>query len=617
MLRIGEPECPIPIHPDGLSANADPRLANSFENFLYMVWRSLGLPEPTPLQYEVARWLQYGPMESTTMGFRGLSKTYIAVPFGLWCLYRNRDLKILLVSATGGFASRSSYFAFSMLTNFDWLQWLQPRKDQKQSANEFEVAGAASSKDPSFASEGLYGQITGRRADVIIADDIEIPNTSDTETSRESLDHRSKEFAAIGAGKLGKKALIGTAQCEDTVYLKRESEGFVIRIWPLSYPANSKELLRYGGRLAPSITDNLEENPSLAGTSTEPSRFTAADIAKLRLLWGKIEFNRQFLMHIDAGNEDSKPLKMRDLMVMDIDPEQGLPSKIAYDTSPDQRFAKTDIPIDALTGDSTIHHPRLFGDETYYKKPEKVVCTIDPSGSGKDETTWTIAGEMGGKIFIMWQGASLKGTSAPVLEAIAKDCKTWGVNLIEIESNFGQDMLEDLLAPALKKEGVKATITMERAGAGFKEARIIQHLEPVTTGHRLVINAALLRKDYTVPYIEIEDAKKRFYRLTYQLSRLEKVKGSITHDDRIEGVSTAVKHFSYVLRQAEEDIADRAAEETILEEYRKMELYRAEHGLPPLNPDHEDNPVPKQGRSKLVGIGGAPQRPIRKGRHKI
>jgi hypothetical protein len=140
-----------------------------------------------------------------------------------------------------------------------------------------------------------------------------------------------------------------------------------------------------------------------------------------------------------------------------------------------------------------------------------------------------------------------------------------------------------------------------RAGQGFKEARIVQHLEPVMTGHRLVINAEILRRDFNVGY-DVEDAKKRFYRLTYQLTRMQKAKDAVKHDDRVEGLANLCKEFSFVLRRNEEQIEEDLKTKEIWEEYRKMEEYRRKHGLPPINPNTEYG---QRGRGGLIGIGGS------------
>jgi hypothetical protein len=539
---------------------------------------------------DMAEWMQYGGDRIITMGFRGASKTYIAIPFCLWTLYRDEQLKVLNTSATGRFASSNAAFAWKMINTFPWLSHMKPMKDQKQSALEFDVAGAEPSKDASFASEGIFGQLTGRRADVILADDVETPNTSATEGAREDLRARIKEFSAIIKPN-GKILFLGTAQHEETVYLERESVGFSVRIWPILYPGKddkgAEEALRYGHRLAPMIGNALKDNPLLAHTSTEPSRFTEEDIAQRQIEWGNTEFDRQFRMFLDAGKTTDKPLKLRDLMVMDISqPEPGekikLPASTQWVTLKDQLISPQ-ISTDSLTGDSQLFEPVIPTVEQaggpVWVPPDSVFMWIDPSGEGSDETTWTITALLRGKVFMLWQGGDRRGSSEPVLKQIAVDAKAWGVNLVQVESNFGQDMMANLLQPYMKDIGHPCKVEPVSAGRVQKEVRIIATLEPVMSTHRLIVNAEVLRRDFNIGYSDIEDARKRFYRLTYQLTRVSKVRGCIAHDDRLDGLSRAVAYYSDALRKSTKDAEAQIKADAMQGEIDKLIETRIKQGL--------------------------------------
>lgn len=52
-----------------------------FRVFLTLTWRHLGLPDPTPVQLDIAHWLQHGPRRSITEGFRGVGKSWITSTF--------------------------------------------------------------------------------------------------------------------------------------------------------------------------------------------------------------------------------------------------------------------------------------------------------------------------------------------------------------------------------------------------------------------------------------------------------------------------------------------------------------------------------------------------------
>lgn len=574
---------------------------NYFPNFLWKSWRSIGLPDPTPLQYDFAAYLDEGVIDQVTweairgdpgarkimMAFRGASKSYVTTDYGVFRLRRDRSEQVLAVSATAGFAKNIATFAWLMVNGFDWLADLKPSTSQRRSAQAFDVAGAPEQKEESFASESIFGQITGRRSTLVLGDDLETPNTSETEGKRAQLRARVSELGGAIIKPGGQIFLLGTAQVEDTIYREYyEEKGYELRIWPIVYPhpnADPKldEVSKYGGALAPSIRKAIEANPLLAGTSTEPSRFTEADILGRQKEWGRIEFDRQFKMFMDAGVGKGNPLKLRDLVVMELGkgPETGkallLPSSIVFKQLPTDKLS--DIDVDALTGDSLLYGP---SEAEGWVEPEEIVSIVDPSGEGSDETTWTIGAGLLGRVFGLWQGASLEGHTKATLMAIAMDCKLWGVQRIKVESNFGQGMFGEMLQPICADLGYFPEIISEASGQVQKEKRIIGNLEPVTSTHRMVMNAELLRRDFPVDYPDVEAAKRRYYRLTYQYSRMTKEKGSVRHDDRVDGLSGLAQHFIGVLLRQLATAAQEGKVRAIEAEAERMIEERRKQGLP-------------------------------------
>jgi hypothetical protein len=490
-----------------------------------------------------------------------------------------------------------------MVNEFDWLGDLKPRPHQRQSALAFDVNGAPAAKDESFCSESIFGQITGRRASLIIGDDLETPNTSDTEGIRQELRKRMGEFGAIILPG-GDIYLLGTAQTENTIYKEyAEEKGYELRIYPIVYPTpdpdpKKDELLKYGHRLAPFVAEPLALNPELAGTSVEPSRFNEADIRARRLEWGGIEFDRQFKMFMDAGAGKGYPIKIRDLVVLELPvPSKALPlklpSEIVFDRSPSCKIE--DIKVDALTGDSTLYGP-LRTD--VYLPAEEVTCYVDPSGEGNDETTWTIGAGLLGRCFVLYQGASPEGHTKEVMAQIAKDCVTWGVQLVKVESNFGQGMFGELLQPHLRTAGSSAAVEDERQGKVQKEKRIVETIEPLASSNRLVIRAQVLRDDFEVDYPDVEAAKRRYFRLTYQLSRMTKQKGCVPFDDRADGLSGLAKHFVGVLLRQLENAKEQGTARALDAEVEKIIQTRRQQGLPLFGLDKKSTPFGRNGPRK-------------------
>ena len=92
---------------------------------------------------------------------------------------------------------------------------------------------APASHAPSVKSLGITSQLTGSRADIIIADDIEVPTNSATQAMRDKLSEQIKEFDAILKPNDAAKILfLGSPQCEDSVYTKIRERGYMSKIWP-------------------------------------------------------------------------------------------------------------------------------------------------------------------------------------------------------------------------------------------------------------------------------------------------------------------------------------------------------------------------------------------------
>ena len=71
-----------------------------FRKFLFVVWKHLNLPDPTPTQYDIAKYLQHGEKRMVIEAFRGVGKSWITSAYVVWLLYMNPQLNILVVSAS-------------------------------------------------------------------------------------------------------------------------------------------------------------------------------------------------------------------------------------------------------------------------------------------------------------------------------------------------------------------------------------------------------------------------------------------------------------------------------------------------------------------------------------
>jgi hypothetical protein len=509
------------------------KIKADFRVFLRLVWRHLSLPEPTPVQLDIAKFLQHGPKRKVIEAFRGVGKSWVTSAFVLWMLYCDPQHKILVVSATKERSDQFSTFTMRLINEMPLLARLKPTPDQRQSKIAFDVGPARADHAPSVKSAGIYGQLAGSRADHIVADDIEVPNNSDTQMAREKLSEAVKEFDAIlKAVPHATITYLGTPQTEMSLYNALPERGYVIRIWPARIPEN---LEKYGVKLAPYI-HKLIEKGAKPGDPVDPARFGVEDLAERSLSYGRSGFALQFQLDTSLSDADRYPLKLSDLIVMALPGDKG-PVDLTWASSPE--LVDNDLPNVGLEGDR-YYRPVWMADE--WTPYTGCVMYIDPSGRGKDETAICVAKALYGRVFITYLAGFRDGYSDETLHKILLIAKNQGVNEIVVEPNFGDGMFTKLLI-AKSQVIYKCSIIDSDWSRAQKEARIIDVLEPVMNQHRLVVDKSVIWYDYRSTETYIPEEQNR-YRAFYQMSRLTKDRGALISDDRIEAIAGAVKYWT-------------------------------------------------------------------------
>jgi len=531
-----------------------------FRNFLYLVWKHLNLPDPTPLQYDIADFMQDGPKRSVIMAFRGVGKSWICSAYAVHQLLLDPTKNILVVSASKNRADDFSTFTLKIIHDIPVLQDLIPKGDQRFSKIAFDVGPAPAAHAPSVKSLGISSQLTGSRADIIIADDIEVPNNSATQGMRDKLDEQVKEFEAIIKPLDTSRILfLGTPQCEDSIYNKLRERGYNARIWTSEYPSNDLVLKNYDNDIAPFITNRITDES--VGTTTEPTRFSDLDLEERKMSYGRTGYALQFMLNPRLSDADRYPLKINDLVITDIDTDLA-PEKIIW--SSDRDNENKDLPNVGLGGDRYHKPSKTIGDMIPYTGS---VMSIDPSGRGKDETGYAVVKMLNGQLFVP-QAGGLKGgyddQTLKLLVNIAKDNK---VNKIIIESNFGDGMFLELLKPILFTSYPCSVEEVRHSKQ--KELRIIDVLEPVLNQHKLIVDPSVVQHDYkSAQSYPVESQAK--YMLMYQLSRITKDKGSLIHDDRLDALSIAVNYWVEQMNQDVDNNINFRKQELLDEELTKF-----------------------------------------------
>jgi hypothetical protein len=515
-------------------------LMKDFKYFLYFVWDFLELPKPSKVQYDMADFLQDNNSRRMIQAYRGLGKTYITGSYVVWCLWKDPNKTFIIASATQKFAEEIGKFIKKILKHMPLVNELDPSKTDNNSVYSFDVYGRTTmDKSPSVKIASISGQITGSRADEIIADDIEVEKNSRTQTLREVIKNAIKEFTnIIKPG--GKITYLGTPQTEDSIYKELPSKGYIVKTWTARYPLITK-IEGYKGRLANWIISDLEYNPDLQGEPLNPAQHNIDDLMERELDSGKSNFLLQYMLDTELTDAERFPLKTSDLIIMDLDYDKA-PTSITWASGKDQEL---DIPNVGFSGDR-YYKPMFIGNQ--YEDYEGSVMSIDPSGRGNDETAYSIVKVLAGKIFVLDVGGLQGGYDEQTLIKLCKIAKEFKVNKIVIESNFGDGMYSSHLQSILNK--LYPVEIEEVRQSTQKEVRIIDTLEPSMNRHKIVFNKSIINNDLK----EFANEKTLNKSLMYQLTRITKDKGSLKNDDRLDALSIAIKYWLEYMSTNEEDM---------------------------------------------------------------
>lgn len=532
-------------------------LKNDFRLFLIYVWRTLLLPDPTPVQLDIAYWLQHGEAPKTgkirrriVEAFRGVGKSWITATYAVWLLWRNVNERILVVSASKDRADAFSIFVKRLFVEVPLVAHLSPDKNCRNSNVAFDVAGSSSAQAPSVKSVGISGQITGSRASRIFADDIETLQNSMTVLMRERLLETVKEFDAVIMPDVEAEILyLGTPQSEESIYNALPKRGYKIRVWTARIP---EDVSKYGHTLAPMVLDKAEKIPKWSPVDT---RFGEEDLVAREMSYGRSGFMLQFMLDTTMSDAEKYPLKLQDFIVH---PCRGkyAPDAIVWGSGPD--CVAKDLPALGLQGDffnRPMHVSKEFGEY------EGAVLAIDPSGRGKDEVGYCVAKMRNATIYVTRWGGLQGGYSEETLRALAMMAKTEEVNQVLIEPNFGDGMFLELFKPVINSIYTCKVEHAEHA-SGQKEVRIIQTCEPALNQHRIVIDPKVIEEDAA----RTDPVHSNFY----QLTRLTKDRNALPADDRIDVFHIAINRWMGALARSQQKAQQSSQDRRQQAELRKF-----------------------------------------------
>lgn len=176
----------------------------------------------TPLIHTLmAEWLQTswdnGDTRLLLMAFRASGKSTLIGAFSAWLLWRNPDLRILVLAAESSLANKMVRNIRKIIERHSLTKTIIPKNPDQWAVDRFTVKRDKELRDPSVLAAGITANITGSRADIILYDDVEVPNTADSVEKRQNLRERLGEsnFTLVPDGT---QIYIGTPHSYFSIY---------------------------------------------------------------------------------------------------------------------------------------------------------------------------------------------------------------------------------------------------------------------------------------------------------------------------------------------------------------------------------------------------------------
>jgi len=532
----------------------------SFNLFLDDAMQFMGF-QTTWMQHDIGNYLQYGPQYLMVQAQRGEAKTTITACFAVWDLIHDPKARVLIVSAGGKTASEIATLVQKLILTMPQLECLRPDPSEgdRTSVEAFDVHYTLKGvdKSPSVASIGIFGNIPGKRADLLIADDIESPKNSLTAANREQLLLFSSEFSSVCS--TGRIVYLGTPQTSESIYNTLPGRGYDVRIWPGRFPT-PREMLDYGPYLAPSIVKKLEADPSLAfgggvlgdmGQVTDPVLLNEEMHQKKYLDKGPSSYKLNFMLSTRLSDAMRFPLKIEQLVVLQADPlSPKFPLTITrgFGQQAQKQFTSSGKGF-------TMALPHEVSQELAPLEGKHM--RIDPAGGGAngDETAYAITGFLNSNIYLLAAGGIPGGYDVEKLTQLAEIAVKHNPNVISIEKNMGYGAFAAVWLPILRKAGYKGAITEDWAAAQ-KEQRIIKTLEPVIGRGSLIVLESVIEEDDIST--EKYQGSRISYSLFHQLQKITRDKGALKHDDRVDALEGAVAPWLQRLAVDQEEAEKKA-----------------------------------------------------------
>lgn len=453
-----------------------------FPMFLVM-WNQQQNMKTPALHVRIARWLE-GQWRAENkrlllMAFRSAGKSSLVGVFAAWLLYCNPNIRILVLAADGALAGKMVRNVRRIIERHPATVHLKPQAADQWASERFTVARDLELRDPSMLARGVGANITGSRADIVICDDVEVPNSCDSAEKRENLRERLAEMNyVLAAG--GAQLYVGTPHHYYSIYsdVAREDIG------------EEKPFLDGFERLCVPILDE-------DGRSVWPERYNEEDIAAIRRAAGPNKFDSQMM------------LKAVNILEGRLDPEL-------------LRFYNSEIEYVRETRELYLGQHKMVA----------AACWWDPAfaaAKGDDSVVAVVFNDMGGNYYLhhleyMRVAAHSREPEAQQqAKMVTQIVKKFRLPYVCVEINGLGRFLPSTLRQALDEAGVECSV-LEKTAKDAKATRILEGFDAVMASQRLYVHENIRNTPFLMEMREWQPTKK-----SARDDGLDAVAGAILH----------------------------------------------------------------------------------------
>ena len=247
--------------------------------WIWMEKQNLSMPK---IHLNFSHWLaetwRKGDRQLLLLAFRNSGKSTLVGLFCAWRLLQDPSTRILILAADYSLAKKMVRNVKRVIERHPLTTHLKPSRRDQWAADQFTVNRASEFRDPSMLAKGISANITGSRADIVICDDVEVPNTCATPGKRHDLREKLGEIDYVLVPG-GLQLYVGTPHTFYSLYAQE------------TRPETGEEVPFLHGfkRLEIPVMDS-------AGKSSWPERFPLSKIKAMRRRSGAAKHDSQMML---------------------------------------------------------------------------------------------------------------------------------------------------------------------------------------------------------------------------------------------------------------------------------------------------------------------------------